>query len=871
METKKNNNLKKSVLFGSALVGVGAIGAVHNQSVSASADTTPATSQSQQKSNTEKDTDTSNSVSANHDNAQTNNATSSSSTSSSSSSSNSTSSDDEQLTNRDGDSSNNASQQAADAQKQAAEAQAQAKQAQADKEAAQNALNQAQAEIQTLKQQQAELSSSDQQKLAQLEQDKANAQSQLDQANSKITDLSNTISTISQKLNDLQAKLDKQTHDDNLTAQVQTKEVTVSVGSTYNPQQSFVSATNSDGQQLSLSDFQVDNPVVTTPGTRPQDYTVSFSYHKTRVNTVVHVVNNSAMTLRRNDSDHPYFAYAGDQFNQLSLITSLKDDAGNDVDSSTALNDKRLVLTQDGTDFPGGPTNGYWLTFSYHPDGPTVSPTFRGRVKVYTINNSSLVSHAINLTVGDSYTPANSVDKLTDAHGNTDTFDNAIKNGSLKLSGDTNIDSSKPGSYKIVYTYYGNSYTANVNVLDKSDLGLNNDANLKAGDTFTPQSAVSIITDVKGNPVAYDDAVKSGELVISGLDKLNTNVPGIYKVTYRYAGKDHVYTVRVNTQKSVEFTQNPTAIFIGTAINTSSYQQQLFKAFTDDLGKPISYQQAVANGLQIDMSKVDNTKVGTYYAVVTYGDKQYPLEIQVQQAPSFVINNNGGTQSSSNVGNGSKEAVIGKKVSIYVPQSAKVYQAADTTKLVGQLGSKKTGFKKIKAQLVKKDGVYFYKIAKGKYVLASGNNSSIIDANLKRVQTTRSGVKAYSRVGAKKAAKTLSLGTVIYIKSTIVKNNQVYFKVVSHHKTYYIKAHNNNLTNTIGMVKGMKLYLYGHFNVYKDAKLKHRALTVKKNHKKIVKFESFVGNKTNVWKVTGGYVHGSALLKASKVYNDIFG
>ena len=362
METKKNDSLKKSLLFGSALVGVGAVGAVNHSNVSAHADTTPSTTQSSNQSTTEKNTDTTNSVSATQTSSSNSVSNRDGSNETNSSSTTSQQSAEQQEVSQAEQDKATAQQQAQEAQQQAKDAQAQASQAQADKAAAQQALAQAQAEINQLKQQQDELTKSDQAKLAQLEQDKANAQAQLDQANGKISDLNNSIASLNDRLNKLQAQLDKQTHDDNLTASVQTKEVTVPVGSSYDPRQSFVSATNSDGQQLTYSDFQVDNPVVTTPGTRPQDYTVSFNYHKTRVNAVVHVVNNSAMTLRRNDSDHPYMYYNGDTFDPLSIVTSLKDDAGNEVDTSTAQKDGRLVLTKDATDFPGGATNGYWLT-----------------------------------------------------------------------------------------------------------------------------------------------------------------------------------------------------------------------------------------------------------------------------------------------------------------------------------------------------------------------------------------------------------------------------------------------------------------------------------------------------------------------------
>lgn len=117
-----------------------------------------------------------------------------------------------------------------------------------------------------------------------------------------------------------------------------------------------------------------------------------------------------------------------------------------------------------------------------------------------------------------------------------------------RLSSTNNVDTTKPGTYNVTYTYKNGSYTgtasAKVTVLEDQTNIKTKDSVLYVGQTWNKESNFVGATDEDGNAIPWSDS-----RISSNGASVDTSKPGVTKLRYTYKGKvkntDSDFTVTV--------------------------------------------------------------------------------------------------------------------------------------------------------------------------------------------------------------------------------------------------------------------------------------------------------------------------------------
>ena len=120
----------------------------------------------------------------------------------------------------------------------------------------------------------------------------------------------------------------------------------------------------------------------------------------------------------------------------------------------------------------------------------------------------------------------------------TDDMGNSLPLSKVTVGGDK-VDTSKPGtSYKVTYSYRNVTQTATVNINDLTSFNVH-DSTIKIGDTWNARDNFDGGKDEFGQPLDISKVTIGG-------DKVDTNSPGAYKVTYTYRNITKTANVVVN-------------------------------------------------------------------------------------------------------------------------------------------------------------------------------------------------------------------------------------------------------------------------------------------------------------------------------------
>ena len=127
--------------------------------------------------------------------------------------------------------------------------------------------------------------------------------------------------------------------------------------------------------------------------------------------------------------------------------------------------------------------------------------------------------HDSTIYIGDDWKAEDNFDSALDKDGNTVDFCQLTVD-------DSQVDTTKAGTYDVTYSYDGVTNTAKVTVLSNKSAITMHDSTLTTGDSWTPKDNFASALNKKGDKVPFDAITVDGTV--------DTSKAGVYKVTYSY-------------------------------------------------------------------------------------------------------------------------------------------------------------------------------------------------------------------------------------------------------------------------------------------------------------------------------------------------
>ena len=366
-------------------------------------------------------------------------------------------------------------------------------------------------------------------------------------------------------------------------------DVTVMQGQPWTPAESFVSATDANGDPVDLSAVTVtgaDTVDTQTSGRYSVTYSYTDKYGNQASKVVTVVVKKSAvaieangMTIMQNQSWTPADAFV----------------SANDANGQPVAFSQVTVVGADrvATQTPGN----YELTYRYTDAyGNTASKTVMLTVKASQV---AVVANDATLMQGQSWTAADSFVSATDAQGQL------VQLNKVVVSGEEQVTTTVPGVYRVTYRntdVYGNVATKTITVTVKaSQVAIDaKNVTLTQGQAWTPvDSFVSA-------QAADGQALDFKQVSVLGANQVNVKVPGTYAVTYRVTdsyGNSVQKTILVTVKASqLGLTVKNMTVKQGTAWTAAD----ALVSATDATGQSVGVTQLNVTGA------VDTSKVGSY-------------------------------------------------------------------------------------------------------------------------------------------------------------------------------------------------------------------------------------------------------------------
>lgn len=226
------------------------------------------------------------------------------------------------------------------------------------------------------------------------------------------------------------------------------------------------------------------------------------------------------------------------------------------------------------------------------------------------ITPTSLNLRDTNLKVGENWKAELNFDSIIMSDGSKLTWADASKE--IIVTG--NVDTEKPGNYKVTYNYRSLSKTATITV--ESDVKpqelIVKDSKLKVGSSWEAKDNFESILMSDGSKLSWEAISK--EMIIT--DTVDTKKAGTYKVTYNYRNLKKVATITVESDvKAKDLVVKNSTILVGDQWT----EKDNFEFVLMSDGSKLSWED-VAKEMKVT-GKVDSQKEGTYK--VTYNYREF--------------------------------------------------------------------------------------------------------------------------------------------------------------------------------------------------------------------------------------------------------
>ncbi|MGY3778990.1 bacterial Ig-like domain-containing protein [Isobaculum melis] len=196
----------------------------------------------------------------------------------------------------------------------------------------------------------------------------------------------------------------------------------------------------------------------------------------------------------------------------------------------------------------------------------------------------------------------------------TDKNGKAIAFKEVKVAG--TVDTSKPGTYKVVYTYNKITAVANVTVKEKEadqTTVLVKDSTIELGTTWTAEDNFISATDKNGKAVDFEKIELNGTV--------ETDTPGTYEITYTYGTASA--TAKVTVKEAPVDLTSITVKDIEIEQYAAWSKEDNFVAAQDEFGHPLTVDQ-----LTVD-ANIYMATPGKYQVIYTYKNTSVTATVTV--------------------------------------------------------------------------------------------------------------------------------------------------------------------------------------------------------------------------------------------------
>ena len=347
---------------------------------------------------------------------------------------------------------------------------------------------------------------------------------------------------------------------------------TIYVGDSWQAEDNFDSALDKDGNDVALSELTVDASKADT--SKAGTFEVKYTYDGV-TSTAIVTVKEKMTAVNVHDST----IYVGDNWEAEDNFDSALDKDGNDVDFS--------ALTVDASKADTSKAGSFKVTYTY--DGVTSTAIVTVKEKMTAVN-----VHDSTIYVGDNWEAEDNFDSALDKDGN----DVALSDLTVDAS---KADTSKAGSFKVTYTYDGETSTATITVKEKMTAVNVHDSTIYVGDNWEAKDNFDSALDKDGNSVDFQD-------LIVDASQADTSKAGSFKVTYTYDGVTSTAVVTVK-EKQTAVNVHDSTIYVGDTWEAKDN----FDGALDKDGNDVAL-----SDLTVDASQADTSKAGSFEVTFTY-------------------------------------------------------------------------------------------------------------------------------------------------------------------------------------------------------------------------------------------------------------
>ncbi|MGM0126070.1 hypothetical protein IGI37_003471 [Enterococcus sp. AZ194] len=223
---------------------------------------------------------------------------------------------------------------------------------------------------------------------------------------------------------------------------------------------------------------------------------------------------------------------------------------------------------------------------------------FNAYFSIHLINQTAVNVHDSTIYVGDNWTPEDNFDGALDMNGKPVDFSQVTVN-------DSQANLTKPGTFKVTYTYDGVTSTATITVKENKTAVKVHDSAVYVGDSWKAEDNFDSATDKAG------DAVDFSKVTVDDSQK-DVSKAGKFKVTYTYDGVTSTATITVKENKTAVKVHD-SAVYVG----DSWKAEDNFDSATDKAGDAVDFSKVTVDDSQKDVSKAGKFKVTYTYDGVT--------------------------------------------------------------------------------------------------------------------------------------------------------------------------------------------------------------------------------------------------------------
>lgn len=304
----------------------------------------------------------------------------------------------------------------------------------------------------------------------------------------------------------------------------------------------------------------------------------------------------------------------GDSFTPIDQIVQLKNSDGSVNDKSSlkvTLDNKEVNLTEKVILAVGTHIVSYSFT---DKDGSTIHRSLT--VTVSSQSALNLKSKEVFLKIGETFEGKKQVESLINSDG-------SVNDGSTLKIDDSQLDTSKIGNYKVVYSFIDDtgqtiSQTLMVNIESGSVINLTtHHITLTCGDYFEPRNYIESAFDSDGKT-----PIDLNQITVDS--KVNPHQAGAYEVTYSFTDNlgnliSNKLWVDVQDKSSLTLTANEISLTCGDIFNPQTYFSQ---ALNSDGKTPVDFSQVSVN------STVNTSKAGDYQVNYSFVDSSGKTQSQ---------------------------------------------------------------------------------------------------------------------------------------------------------------------------------------------------------------------------------------------------